>query len=138
MESVLYPNVACMDVIGLMRTKLAGCSVHLFTNDILVSPGLTEEMLTEADFGGYAPITATALLPAYLDPVGGASAQIATVQFNCDGTEPENTVFGFYVTTTGTPGVLYLVGRFAEAIGMSQAGDAIPLDIKFNFGANQI
>ena len=135
----IYPNVACLDVIGLMRTKLAGCSVHLYKSPFTPGAGTVLADLTaiEADFGGYAAITVTALLAAFIDPIGGASAQIGTVQFNADGTTPDNIIYGAWVQATGTPPVLYLAVQFDNPVPMSAVGDALPLDFKFNFGANQ-
>ena len=129
---VLYPNVGALHNIGLLRTDLINCVVKLWQNDIQPTPATVLADLTEADFSGYLAETVLALLPAYLDPGGGASAQIATVQFNHDGGAVANVCFGFSVETAG--GVLILVGRFEDGVPMVQAGDSIPLDIKFNFG----
>lgn len=132
MGVVLYPNVGALNNIGLVRTNLASCKLKLFKNDILLTPATVKADLTEADFGGYAEKTITALLPAYIDPAGGASAQIATQQFDCDGTAPDNVVYGFWVETAA--GVLVLAGSFDQGIPMVNLGDSIPIDVKFNFG----
>lgn len=132
MSQSLYPNVGALHELGLIRTDLALCKVKLFKNNLVISPATVIGDLVEADFGGYAAITVTALLPAYLDPAGGASAQIGTVQFNCDGTAPDNTVYGAWVETAA--GLLVLLVKFDAGITMVSAGDSIPLDIKFNFG----
>jgi hypothetical protein len=132
MSVIMYPNVGALHEIGLIRTDLAMCKVKLFQNPVSLSPSTVVGDLTEATFGGYAPIIVTALLPAYIDPVGGASAQIATIQFQCDGTAPTNIVYGFWVETAA--GVLILAGTFDAGIPMSLATDAIPVDVKFNFG----
>jgi len=128
---VLYPNSACLDEIELMRTDLVDCLVKLFTNDVSVTPSILLADLDEADFSGYAEIEVAALLPAYLDPEGGASAQIATVQFNHSGGPVANTIFGAWVETAA--GDLRLVIKFEEGVPMQLLGDSIPLDIKFNF-----
>lgn len=132
MSLSLYPNVGALHNIGLIRTDLAMCKVKLFKNDIIISPATVVGDLVEADFGGYVAKTVTALLPAYLDSIGGASAQIGTVQFDCDGTAPDNVVFGAWVETAA--GVLILVIKFDAGVPMVVLGDSLPMDIKFNFG----
>jgi hypothetical protein len=129
---VLYPNVGAMNNIGLVRTNLVNCEVNLFQNDVTPTPATVLGDLTVATFSGYAAIVVAALLAAYLDPIGGASAQIGTVQFDHSGGAVANTIYGFWVETAG--GVLILAGRFDQAVPMNVLGDSIPLDIKFNFG----
>jgi hypothetical protein len=129
--TVLYPNVGCMEGIELIRTALALCKVKLFQNDILPGASTVVADLEEADFDGYTPEVVTALLPAYLDPAGGASAQIGTVQFDHTGGPVANVCYGFWVEAAA--GDLWLVGRFEEGIPMGKVGDALPIDVKFNF-----
>lgn len=130
---VLYPNSSCLEIMDLMRTDLEDCTVHLFQNDLTPTPSTVLADLEECDFSGYTEKVVTALLPAYIDPAGGASAQIPTQQFDHTGGVVSNMVYGFWVETTG--GDLRLVGSFEEAIPMSALGQSIPVDIKFNFGA---
>lgn len=127
----LYPNVGALAVVGTLRTALEDCTVDLYQNDYTPSPGTVIGDLTVADFSGYGQKTVADLLAAYIDPAGGASAQIATQQWDHSGGGVSNTVYGFYVRTAG--GVLILAGRFAEPIPMAAIGDSIPLDIKFRF-----
>lgn len=129
---VLYPNVGSLLGMGLVRTALVDCTVHLFSNDATLGPGTVVGDLTECTFGGYAEKTVAALLPAYIDPLGGASAQIATVQWDHSGSGTDELVYGFWVETDG--GDLFLCGKFDEPIPMGSVGDSIPLDVKFNFG----
>lgn len=129
---VLYPNVGALSNIELMRTALVMCEVNLFQNDYIPTPSTVLADLTVATFSGYAPEVVAALLPAYLDPAGGASAQIATIQFDHSGGGVSNVVYGFWVETAG--GTLILVGRFEDGIPMIALGDSVPLDVKFNFG----
>jgi len=141
MITVLYPNSSCLDIMGLIRTDLATCKVHLFKEDIIptMSTILSDLEAAEADFGGYAAIAVTALLPSYIDPLGGAACQIATVQFDADGTLTGNICYGFWVDVGASPNTkLRLVGRFEQGVPMGSAGDALPLDIKFSFGAGQV
>lgn len=131
---MLYPNEGAMAAIELLRTELAGCTVHLFQNDFMPTPATVEADLTEADFSGYAAETVAALLAAYLDPGGGASAQLPTVQFDHSGGATDNVIYGFYVKSSVANGEeLWVIGRFEEPIPMSQLGHAIPLDVKINF-----
>lgn len=132
MQVVLYPNGGALAVVGLIRIALEDCEVNLFQNDYQPSAGTVVGDLTVATYSGYAEKVVAALLAAYIDPAGGASAQIATLQFDHSGGGVANMIYGFWVQTTG--GALIMVGRFEEPIPMVVLGDAIPLDIKFNFG----
>lgn len=128
----IYPNVATMGFLELFRTELVNCEVNLYQNDYTPVPGTVLGDLDIATFSGYAAKVVAALLAAYLDPVSGASAQIATQQWDHSGGATANTIYGFWVETTG--GDLRLVGRFDSPIGMAALGDSIPLDVKFNLG----
>lgn len=130
--AVIYPNVAAMYEMNLIAADLANCKVKLFQNDITLSPSTVKGDLTEATFSGYAAATVAALLPSYIDPAGGASAQIATQQFDHSGGATANTVYGAWVETAG--GDLILAMTFENGIPMAALGDSIPLDVKFNFG----
>lgn len=130
--SVLYPNVGAMHNIGLLRTDLINCEVNLFQNNLTPLPSTVIGDLTVATYSGYAAKVVTALLAAYIDPAGGASAQIATIQYDHSGGGVANSIYGFWVETAA--GDLILVGRFEEPIPMNFLGDSIPLDVKFNFG----
>lgn len=141
MGQVVYPNVGAMTLMDVIRLALADagagppaitCTVRLFKNDLEIGPSTVLADLTEADFSGYAAKTITALLPTYIDPDGGASAQIATQQFQHNGGVVSNICYGFYVLEDG--GGLILVGKFDAPVPMATDVDAIPLDIKFNFG----
>lgn len=129
---ILYPNVGAIEMMGDLSTALINCNVELYQNNVSLGPATVLADLTVADFGGYAAITIAALLAVYLDPAGGASAQIATIQWDASGVAPSNLVYGFWVETAG--GVLVLAGSFEAAVSMANVGDSIPLDIKFNFG----
>lgn len=131
---MLYPNTGALEAIALMRTALANCVVHLFKNDIIPTAETVEADLTAADFSGYAPEVVAALLDAYLDPGGGASAQLPTVQFDHSGGAVDNIIYGFYVKSAAPGSDVWVIGRFENPIPMSQLGHAIPLDIKIHFG----
>lgn len=132
MSTVLYPNGAALHNIDLIRTDLVNSKLKLFKNDVAISPSTVLADLTEADFSGYLAKTVAALLPAYIDPTGGASAQIATQQFDHTGGIVANVVFGAWLETLA--GVLILVVKFDQGVVMQAVGDSLPLDLKLNFG----
>lgn len=132
MARVLYPNEGALYEMNLIASDLALCVVNLFQNQISIDPSTKKADLVVADFDGYAPKTVTALLPAYLDPIGGASAQIATIQFDHTGGGTSNTIYGAWVETAA--GDLVLLIQFDAGIPMTGIGDSLPLDVKFNFG----
>lgn len=105
MQQVLFVNGGSLTVVDTIRDLLVNCRVRLFSNDITLSPGTVKSDMVECLFGGYVIKTITALLPAYLDPDGGASAQIATQQWDSDGTVGE-VVYGAWLETSGSTGVV--------------------------------
>jgi len=132
---ILYPNEGCVFLMGEIRTALANCTLHLAKSAINITPATVPADFDEADFGGYAAKTITALLPVYIDPAGGASANIATQQFQASGVAPANIIYAWWVEDATNN--LVLAGTFEAPIPMSVATDAIPMDVKFNFGAGQ-
>jgi hypothetical protein len=133
----IYPNSSALYIAGLVKTALAGSKLKLYTaiaNPL--GPGTVIADFTEADFDGYALITITNFLAAYLDPAGGASIQSGTQQFNYGpaGTPPVgNTVLGFWLTNAA--GALVVAGNFDTPITMNAVGDSIPVNITLNYGA---
>lgn len=127
--STMYPNVGALAIVELLRTELVNCEVKLAKADFVLSPSLVLTDFTEADFSGYAAEVVAALLPAYINPDGGAAAQIATIQFDHTGGATANSIYGFWVETTG--GDLISVGKFDAPVAMAALGDAIPLNIQF-------
>lgn len=133
----IFPNTGALLLVGLLRTALAGCTVHLLQTMTTVTELTTLADLTpnEATFDGYAAKTVAALLAAYLDPAGGASTMVPTQDFTAtDGTVP-NTITGWWIQDTATPPNLWLCGTFTTPIVISAAGDAIPLSIVINDGS---
>lgn len=131
---IRYPNVGSIELMNTIRTQLAMSTLQLFQNNVIPSPGMVIGDLTEATFTGYSAATITAFLATYLDPLGGASIQAPTQQFQTASPfTVGNTIYGWYLLTAG--GVLVLAGTFAAPIAMAGNGDAIPLDVKLNFGA---
>lgn len=134
----VYPNSAGLYFANLIRTALAAGMVHLYTaiaNPI--SPSSVIGDFTEADYSGYAALEVTTWLAAYLDPAGGGSIQNGTQQFQyvfTSGTPVPNTILGFYLTNAA--GALVMCGNFAAPVSMAANGDAIPLNLTLNFGAN--
>lgn len=130
---MLYSNQGATAAMELIRTALINCEVKLFKNDVLPTPSMVEADLEEADFSGYAAEVVAALLGAYLDPGGGASAQLPTVQFEHSGGAVDNIIYGFWVQSAAPADKTWVIARFQDPIPMSQLGHAIPLDIKVNF-----
>jgi hypothetical protein len=138
MANILYTNAAAITLANLVRTALEDCELKLYQPlDEPLSVSTTKAMLEdkECDFSGYAAKTVDAadILASYLAPGGGANFQIATQQFDHDGGATANTVAGFYILTDG--GDLFLAGEFDEPVAMQAAGESIPLDVVFNYGA---
>ena len=136
MPAPIYTNEAAIALCDNLRTTLANCKIRLYQDTLgfPLNPLVTHAQLVAAlaTFTGYADAVVVALLPSYLDPTGGASTQVPTQQFNSTGTAVTNNIQGFWVEDAG--GVVYLAGDFDQVIPMTDVGDAIPIDIKFQFG----
>lgn len=131
MQVNVYPNAAALLVVNLVRTELANSVMKLYQNDYTPNEGTILADMTVATFSGYANKTVAALLPAYIEPAGGASAQVATVQWDHNGGATSNIIYGFSLENAG--GDLILAGRFENPIPMASLGDSIPLDTKVSF-----
>jgi hypothetical protein len=131
----LYPNGGALYLASLMRTALALSTLHLYKAiSSPLNPGTTLANLTEADYDGYALKTITAWLTPYLDPLGGATIQSGTQQFDFVSVPlTTNTILGFYLLNAA--GALVFVGNFDAPIAMAANGDAIPVNVSLNFGA---
>jgi len=131
----LYPNSAALLIAGLVRTELAGSKMKLFQAiSAPLSPSTVIGDFTEADYEGYVEKTIANWLNPYLDPVGGASIQSGTQQFDYDPLPGvTNVILGFYVTNAG--GDLIIAGTFANPIPMAAPGDSIPNNVTLNYGA---
>ena len=132
MPRVRYTNEAAMKMVNELRTALALGELHLYKEGLVFSDSTTTAQFTavEADYSGYAAIAVAALLAAYIDPAGGASAQVATQQFQHNGGAVANMIAGAWYEDAA--GVLRLAVEFDAPVPMAVATDAIPLDVIFN------
>jgi hypothetical protein len=135
--SVFYPNAGTLAIAALVDTALASSKLRLFQSSITPSVLTTRTQLVaaEADFSGYAEKTITSPLDPILNPLGGASIQIPTQQFEYDSGlgSVANDVGGWWIETAA--GTLIAVGTFASPIPMSADGQGIPIDILLRFGS---
>ena len=137
----LYINVGSLVIIDAIRTLLASCRLRLFSNNVNLVPGTQKSELTECVFGGYAVKTISALLPAFLDPAGGASSQVATVQWDCNGLAGD-TVRGAWLETSGLTGVVADASNATPIVitdvahGLSTGDRVTVADVTGNTAAN--
>lgn len=133
MSRVFYTNEAVMQLATELDTALLASTIDLFKDSLVPGVQTTQAELAAAvaDYSGYAQKAVAALLPPYLDPAGGASTNIATVQFQHNGGAVQNSIGGAWVEDAA--GNVRLVITFDQPIPMSAATDAIPLDVIFNF-----
>lgn len=131
----IYPNVGAMKLAQVVASDLGGGELHLFKAiDPPLSAATVVADLEEADYAGYANKDIAAMNAPYLDPAGGASIQTGSQQFDWGpGPGSGNVVLGWYLLDTD--GDLFAVGVFDEPIAMNALGDAIPLNLTFNYGA---
>lgn len=125
---------ACINRLTALQTRMAGMTVHLFTDALggALSKTTTKAQLTtaEATYTGYAAMTIATLPLPYAVPGDGANLQPPTQQFQPTGTAVANMVRGWWTQTAA--GDIDLAGQFDSDIPMADPTNAIPLDIIFN------
>lgn len=109
---------------------LAVPTLRLCTGDVAIGPETVVGDLTEATFGGYAPVAVTLSGPVTM-PNGGR-ALLAQALFEADGTivGPGEAISGYELTNDGSPPtILYAAEAFAEVVQFAAAGDFLTLDV---------
>lgn len=134
---IIYPNAGALWGAGLLKTALALSEIHLFKSgmSIVVNPGLTlaELELAEADYTGYAAEEVTAFSVPLLNPIGGASVNSGSVQFQIAAPYTVgNVIGGGWIQTTG--GVLVAAWDYDPTRALVGAGDGFPVDLFLLFG----
>lgn len=137
MPTLIYPNAGSLKVAEVMRTALADAELRLFKAGagIVLQPTTTLAQLAaaEADYTGYSAATIAAWLPPLLSPLGGASIESGTVQFQTQSPYTVgNTIQGWYLVDGG--GGLIVCGDFPQTIAMLGNGDGIPMNLQLVFG----
>jgi len=131
----IYPNVGALKCAATMRTFFALSTLHLFK---AITAPLSQSTVvgdfTEADYDGYVEKTLTTWNLPYIDPVGGATIQGGTQQFDFVFSGGiTNNIFGFYLLDAA--GDLILAGTFDSPIPMAADGDSIPMNVSSNWCA---
>jgi len=134
---IIYPNTGALWGAGLLRTALAASEIHLFraAMGITINPALTlaELVAAEATYTGYAAEEITTFAAPLLNPLGGASTNSGTVQFQIASpyTVP-NVIGGGWIQTAG--GVLVAAWDYDPTRTLAGAGDGFPVDLFLLFG----
>jgi hypothetical protein len=130
---VFYTNEAVMQLATELDTAMLLSTIDLYQDSLVPGIQTTQAELAAAvaNYSGYAQIPVAALLPPYLDPAGGASTNMGTVQFQHSGGAVANTIGGAWMEDAA--GNVRIVVAFDQPIPMSAATDAIPIDVVFNF-----
>jgi hypothetical protein len=132
----IFPRDALRTLIGYWNATgnyLAGAKVHLFTNQISISPTTPLTALTEATFDGYSAASITTWLTPYSDVLGNAILEAQIEQFLCTGSTVSETIYGAYLTNTlGT--ALLMAINFATPVHITQAGDAVIFSPQVSLG----
>lgn len=130
--SAYYPFRSLLELLDLFVSTIVApsCRVRLYKVDINLNPQIDFTSLTEADYGGYAPITLPTWPPAIIDNFGRALSITDVITFACDGSAPPNTVFGYFLTDGADH--LWAVSRFADGGKlMVTAADTLPLRLSW-------
>jgi hypothetical protein len=142
MASFIYPTLNQLASVNLLRVPYVTGVMKLFQQQIALDLTLDAAALTaiECDFSGYAAITLAALNATYIDGVnGGVSFTIPTKQWNRSLGTPDvgNNVWGGWIETSA--GDLLVAWEMASQYSMQDVGDALPLELTFNFyGTNEV
>jgi len=126
-----FPNSASLAIAALVQGELALSKIRLFQDGFSPSVNTTRAQLIaeEADYTGYAAggETVTAFLPPILNPLGGASIDWPTVQFDAVAPYTVGNVIGGWWLEDAAGAVVYAIGTFAAPIPVGAAGQGFPL-----------
>lgn len=99
-----YPYEACTEFLTVLTDASLGSwvwKICLYQNDVELDPKLTFADLVEADYGGYGAQVLTAWAPPFIDPSGRAFSKADLLEFACDGSAPDNMIYGAFVLLPG-------------------------------------
>lgn len=129
MNPGVLPRTQLASMLDTFRVSvlLAGShgKVHLFTNDFTPDPNTLFAAFIAPVGSWYTP----QLLPwgaVFGNPDGSVSTEAVSAQFDYSGTDPSETVYGWYVTDNAGA-VLLLSGRLDTPVVMGQVLDAVVL-----------
>lgn len=126
----LLAELAAKIAVGPPAGPLHGAEVHLYQNNIQITPDVQLSDLVECDFDGYAPGAALTWAAPVPDGTGGAITYGGCVNFTAtDGAKP-NTAYGYYLTDTGATKVLY-VEPFDTPAGFDANGGSLVVLIAY-------
>lgn len=97
--------------------------LHLFKNNHVPDVTDVNGDYTEANFSGYAAISALSFGAAFVNPDGKGEVDASPESFTHNGGGTSNTIYGAYVTDDG--GDVVYAERFGAPISMASNGDLI-------------
>lgn len=130
MNPVVIPNpemLAWLTTLTATGGNLHGAIMHLFQNNVAITPAIVLANLTECTFTGYTAGSAiTWLAPFYT--VNGTPVVTGTLQTFGVGSTPTifNTVYGWYLTDTGGT-TLLAVRALDTPIILTEAGQGFQI-----------
>lgn len=98
--------------------------VRLFTNSITPGPDTDFLSLTEPTGSWYAAQAVT-YGEVFQHPDGSMEVRCASVQFNYTGSDPSQTIRGYYVVEPGSPDVPYHGGNLPAPVAMGGVLDSV-------------
>lgn len=116
---------------GLTDFEPVSLKIHLFKNDIVPSPATLLTDFVEADFDGYAAVAVLAVdYPGfYIMPDGSVLGIFPkNILFEDTGNVTPNTIFGVYITNTGSTALLASI-RFDTSKLMDDDGKFIYIEL---------
>lgn len=127
---VVFTHDSAETLVGANADVIDGMVVRLFKNDVTPTAGSVGADFTEADFTGYAAADPLEKGAPFIGSDGQWKTQFQRLQWDHDGGPNANTVYGWYVMSTGGTPQLLAAERFAEPKPMSAQPDAISLVIE--------
>lgn len=110
---------------------LDGVKVHLFKNDIQLTPGVLVSQLIEADYTGYAASAELAWGAPFLTVTGDGKVVADNVQFQPTGTATACDVYGYWVMPTVATTTPIQVVKFSSPVPMTGPLSAIIVTPEF-------
>lgn len=112
-----------------------GLQIHLYKEPVVLSSGMTEADFTEANYTGYAVVTADLAGTAWDDVAGNAVLSFEGVHFQPSGSAVGNTIYGWYATMDAIDATeIVRAVEFPAPISMLSVADAIDVSPRIGLG----
>ena len=124
MRSDAITKSAIMAILEAFMASLTAPEVRLFTDNITPSPDTNLLTLNQPTGSWYTP-QPLSYGDAFTNPDGSVSVVAQSMQFDYDGTDPGETVYGYMVVDPGSPDVPISAARLETPVNMGNDTNSV-------------